>query len=74
MNIAYTALVLTLITLPLNSFGLLPWNHIIGIIASVLWCKSMDKVPGHEADAVFWLNFIGFFVYLAGFVYWCAHV
>jgi hypothetical protein len=74
MSLPYVALVLTLATLPLNSFGLLPWNHIVGMIASLLWCKSMDKVPGDEASAVFWLNLIGFFIYLAGFGYWWYHV
>lgn len=70
MNLPQVALVLTLITLPLNSYALLPFNHIIGMLASILWCKSTDKTPGDVAASVFWLNFIGFFIYLSGFYWW----
>ena len=70
MRYEWIGVVLILILVPLNSYALLPFNHLIGMLASIAWCAATRKTPDEVADAVFWLNFISFFIYLSGFGWW----
>jgi hypothetical protein len=63
--IEWFAFVITIIAVFCNSFMIIPWNYLFGVVSAILWCiyASDENLP-----AVFWINFIIGTIYLMGYM------